>query len=442
MVGSQSASLAALPVFGLRGFLYNNATWLCGKTLHTNSLLSFGTRRVGTPASSGFDRGRTAGSVPRTLWKLLGRHAKLQPVGQRIVRRGIPLRGGSRAGDRLRSLLARRHPLCPASEPESLAEACCRRELPAHLVSDDQTVSEHAAAETFFQHPVISDDAIAAADSIEQTQLARLTGAAIDVLKSAVDASLVWIHSRGMTAPWDAPRELREALVDEVDPAAPDFVAVPGGQLTVDDPDEVWSLAIAYSAQVKLVDMCVGAILAAIESLPVEQTMLIVSAPRGFMLGRHQTVGYLSDRLLGSQLHVPLFCRTPLTCRQPERRAVITQPMDIFATVADWLALDLPRTGLGAWSLLADFHPMRVHFQQAVSISSSHASIRTPEWFMRIPEPAGDRSTAQLYVKPDDRWEMNEIAARCPEIIPELCDAITTFRQAAEHEAIDRLERR
>ena len=32
-----------------------------------------------------------------------------------------------------------------------------------------------------------------------------------------------------------------------------------------------------------------------------------------------------------AEVHVPLFYQTPLTRQQPDRRNVITQPMDVFA---------------------------------------------------------------------------------------------------------------
>jgi hypothetical protein len=48
--------------------------------------------------------------------------------------------------------------------------------------------------------------------------------------------------------------------------------------------------------------------------------------------------------------------------------------------------------------------------------------VRTESWFLRTPAAAleGGESTPELYVKPDDRWDANEVASRCPQEVGEL----------------------
>jgi hypothetical protein len=43
-------------------------------------------------------------------------------------------------------------------------------------------------------------------------------------------------------------------------------------------------------------------------------------------------------------------------------------------------------------------------------------------------QPAGD-SPPQLYVKPDDRWEANDVASRCPQIVERLSELLSDFEQ-------------
>jgi hypothetical protein len=60
--------------------------------------------------------------------------------------------------------------------------------------------------------------------------------------------------------------------------------------------------------------------------------------------------------------------------------------------------------------------------QELVATASGGARvIRTAEWTLRTGENAGESSeTAQLFVRPDDRWEANDVAALCPDVVDEL----------------------
>jgi hypothetical protein len=53
-------------------------------------------------------------------------------------------------------------------------------------------------------------------------------------------------------------------------------------------------------------------------------------------------------------------------------------------------------------------------------------AIRTPAWYLRV-APA-----AELYVKPDDRWEVNNVAVRCPEIVEGLSQELNRYRNALD----------
>ena len=62
-----------------------------------------------------------------------------------------------------------------------------------------------------------------------------------------------------------------------------------------------------------------------------------------------------------------------------------------------------------------------------ISTSASARSIRTAAWCLREDiaqrEAAGsDGATdvVELYVRPDDRWEANDVAKLCPEVVEEL----------------------
>jgi hypothetical protein len=48
-------------------------------------------------------------------------------------------------------------------------------------------------------------------------------------------------------------------------------------------------------------------------------------------------------------------------------------------------------------------------------------AIRTPAWHFR----AGDEP--ELFAKPDDRWEVNNVACRCPEVVEGLQAALAQY---------------
>jgi hypothetical protein len=56
--------------------------------------------------------------------------------------------------------------------------------------------------------------------------------------------------------------------------------------------------------------------------------------------------------------------------------------------------------------------------------SSAERAIRTPAWYLRT---AG---RPELFAKPDDRWEANDVADRCGEVAECLEDAAEQYRQA------------
>ncbi len=68
---------------------------------------------------------------------------------------------------------------------------------------------------------------------------------------------------------------------------------------------------------------------------------------------------------------------------------------------------------------------------RAVAINASgERAIRTAGWFLRA-----TADSQQLFLKPDDRYEVNEVADRCPEVVAELRAALDDFQQVAESPA-------
>jgi len=238
------------------------------------------------------------------------------------------------------------------------------------------------------------------------------------------------VHSRGMAGPWDAPTAMRQQFADEDDPEPPDFVEPPDRVLPADfDPDELLGIVHAYAGQVALIDLCLGMLLDAIEESPqLRDALLVVTSPRGYPLGEHRRIG--GDDLYGELLHLPLFVRVP-GCQESIRCQQLTQPSDLYATLAQWLELPADNEPASARSLLpvllGETRPTQ---SLALAKSSNQRAIRSPAWFLRESIVEG-QTRRELFAKPDDRWEVNEVASRCGDVAEQLAAAADQFEQAA-----------
>src|SRR5262249_48215452 len=124
--------------------------------------------------------------------------------------------------------LGQRAAVAPEARGLSLAQLANLAGLHTALLTDDPHVNVLPWAADFLGGVVIESPAVQQAVSdIAETQMARLFGAVIDWLESPPQPFLLWVHVRGMAAPWDGPLELRNQYAEEDDPLPPDFVAVP-----------------------------------------------------------------------------------------------------------------------------------------------------------------------------------------------------------------------
>ncbi|MBC7855842.1 MAG: sulfatase-like hydrolase/transferase, partial [Pirellulaceae bacterium] len=320
---------------------------------------------------------------------------------------------------------------------ETLPEAAARAGLRTILLTDEPKVAEHPLAIGFAERILLpADELAAAAKEIEETQIARLTQAALEVLARQREPYLLWIHSRGMSGSWDAPLEYRNAFRDEDDPQPGEFTAPPlirkSGPF---DPDELLRYVHAYAGQVTVMDLCLGALLDAAEEHPMAQDALVaITSPRGYPLGEHGQVGPVEDALYGEVLNVPLILRLPGGGGALTRTQELIQPGDLHELLRAQLVPGSP-------SLLLDIAEGRDHPPRdiACAVAKGERAIRTPAWFLREVRKGDDEPRVELFAKSDDRWEVNEVASRAADVAEELKAALDTFEQAAREGRLDEL---
>jgi hypothetical protein len=319
---------------------------------------------------------------------------------------------------------AARHDEAATSLPRLAAAAG----LHTALVTDEPLVAAlHAAGDFAERSFVESPSEGRTAANVAETALARLFGAVSQWINSAPQPFFLWVHSRGMAGPWDAPLALRNRFAEEDDPQPPTFVTAPDYWLPDEfDADEVLGVKHAYAGQVAALDQCLAALAAQFNESPLaERTQLTLLSARGFPLGEHRRIGPCDEALYNETTQLVWLMRFPDGRGRLARAQAIVQPHDLPGTLADWLELDRAALGSGRATSLLDIVDGQVEsLRDHVLLVSQHdRAIRTPGWLLRQPLAGAP----ELYAKPGDRWEVNEVASLLPEIVAGLEAALARF---------------
>jgi len=339
------------------------------------------------------------------------------------------------------------------------------------LLTDDPWLAQAATSMALDESLLVETTANGSVDEIEETAFAQFFSLAVEQLSDWRDeiddhpeGSLFWLHTRGFLGPWDAPRRMRAERLNEEDPPPADFVWPPKELRDVDDPDVLLAHRVAYSAQVAVLDACLGAFLQAVEPLLQDkETLLLLLGSRGFALGEHGSIGADCQDLFSEQLHVPWLLHKWGTSAPLARLTGLAQPADVGATLLDWFGVEPNLPLADGHSVLPVLNcPQNEPRQTSVAYNADDGQLvlRTPAWMLRAyPRTALDVSsgrksldnqavvgravkscqsggdnpsedpTVELYVKPDDRWECNDVAILCPQIVDLLQEEIDRFEQ-------------
>ena len=343
------------------------------------------------------------------------------------------------AEDFYRSLWTGLHPMRREKPTESagLLDGLHKDKVLQWLVTDDPWMSSQAGGLPFDEALLFENDSDQSAVELEETCLGAYFSQVIEHLhqwREDVEdrSSLAWLHCQGLHGAWDAPISLRESLLDEEDPVAPDFIKPPTELIGVEDPDDLLSYRVAYAAQVKLLDVCVGAFFAAVEELFAgTETQIIILGARGFALGEHGLIGSDCVSLYSENTHLPCLIYPIGNTIPIPRQSSLVQPMDIGATLFDWFSKERSTLWNDGVSLTANKELSQDVARQLVVAghAGTEQAIRTPAWMMRQIPTTDDLPSIELYAKPDDRWESNNVADLCPEITRMLSEELVEFEQ-------------
>jgi len=373
---------------------------------------------------------------------------------------------------------------------DSLMSVCRGADVESFLLSDAPNVLRHPLAFEFDDRLAIEPCwEPRVVESLEETHFARCFAEIMNFLDEPPERFLLWAHLAGLGTVWDAPPEFREAYWDDEDPPprhsadVPDLVLPEGF-----DPDLLLPITQAYAGQVTLLDACLGGLLELLEESPLgRDTALVLTSPRGMPLGEHRRVGVggiagsdsgrgnagdeIGDDIPDEPIHgeliqVPLLVRLPGSTAAKDvaeprgRSQLLVQRPGLWATLVElvggdplavrpsqpWAESLLPiiRGELGEPSSLAESGGSAKSEEVGVSGEGRAGGarwergragvvgpggqwgLRTPAWYLRLTD------RPQLYAKPEDRWEMNDVADRCREVVEEMLAELGQYSEAIQ----------
>ncbi|MFM8271365.1 MAG: sulfatase [Gemmata sp.] len=184
---------------------------------------------------------------------------------------------------------------------------------------------------------------------------------------------------------------------------------------------DAWDwLHSTFAAVVTKLDAELGALFDALRERGFDQSAAwLLTSDFGHPLGEHGQVGLHRPWLYEELVHLPLILRLPRGAQPGRRVSGFTQPPDLFPTLLTLLGV-APPAGTAGFDLLPlargeaesrrDCAVTRFELGDAAEIA-----LRTSEWALLAPTkvPEGDAPREpQLYEKPDDRWEVNDLRPR------------------------------
>lgn len=254
---------------------------------------------------------------------------------------------------------------------------------------------------------------------VAETQTANFFIHAIEALQSLDSDGLCWLHHSGLVGAWDAPWELRCAFADEEDPDPPTALERPVGKFDLKDVDPDLLLGFQQSAYAQLVlnDQLLGIFLDQLKQNGIlDRVSFVFASPRGYPLGEHGIVGQFNN-LYSETVHVPLMIRKPRDSQDEagpfgSRHQGMVQFTHLNRMIAGFLD--------------GGFHAVPF-----CDVANSHVddlqSLHDGQW--KLVHRIGSPELAELYAKPDDRWDVNDVSRRCADVIEELLESMDSTSQ-------------
>jgi arylsulfatase A-like enzyme len=256
------------------------------------------------------------------------------------------------------------------------------------------------------------------------------------------DSWLLWLDLAALLPPWDVPDELLERYLaeqgaedeaDEQEVLEP-LLDPPAGPIDPHDDQTFIRLQRTYAAAVTYLDAALEVLLKELEERRLlDDVLLILTTDHGLPLGEHGVVGLRGAWPHDELAHLPLLVRLPKAEQAGRRVLALTQPVDLMPTLLE--AFGLPPAPAHGHSLLplarGTAEKVRDYACTGVRVGGAVTwSLRSPEWAFLLPPRGEADGPARLYVKPDDRWQLNDVAQHHPALTEHIETVLGGFVEA------------
>jgi arylsulfatase A-like enzyme len=304
-------------------------------------------------------------------------------------------------------------------------------------------ISSHLPADSLIH--ITAREALVGSDA---TPLERTLEATVAALEELADNSrwLCWVDLPSLHPPWDVAAEFTQPYlaVESDEDEGPDEPFEPLLNPTIglfDREDlELWErLHSTYAGVVTYVDTGLGLLFEEMKKLGLyDDLMLIFTAWCGLALGEHGIVGECLPWLHDEVVHMPLILRQAGGTDGGLRINALTQPVDLAATLLDYFGVGGHLAG--AYCLLpllrGEVNEIRPHCVSKWSLGrAEERSLRTLQHALVLPvqqPPDSPQRAVQLYLKPEDRWECNNVVQHHFEVAEEMERVLRAISHGSE----------
>ncbi|MCI0377256.1 MAG: sulfatase-like hydrolase/transferase [Gemmataceae bacterium] len=226
------------------------------------------------------------------------------------------------------------------------------------------------------------------------------------------DGWALQVELPSLAPPWNLPEDALRIYCDDT------------AQATGLPNEDLARLKDTYAAVVTYFDAWLENLLDALSAEPWwNECLICLRGTSGFPLGEHGFVGPVQATLHEETVHLPLWLRLPDARGAGSRVLELTQPVDLFPTVLEHFCLPIPPGhGHSLWPLLGgEVETVRPHAYSSIRVGNEiEWSLRTRDWAYLLPVDGSGVRRPRLYVKPDDRWEVNDVSQQHVELCEDL----------------------